>query len=671
MGSGSSGNSSTNSSVKSKDLRVAPEDPLSSQGYDSSENANKKPLENVPTSSSTTTAWAIWGNKTAGGFRGGNKNLDSSDCKETEDLKGETSNNDAGWWKKSSISSLRAFSRGDSSTVQPEGPKESSPTTKTAAVRADNVESAPATLAGSSEPRRRAWSFWNRKSAESEDNTATADVIESPSNNGGVSVIKPIINELITGGGPDDAILFKKKATDETATEQNLENKNEEQGHLQNVLTPAFEILPQHTAMASVYSSMGRYGRKWHFLSENTLKQKSLYRRKAATTLYDLRSDENQPVRVLLIGIHGFFPTKMIRPLIGEPTGTSTKFITEAEKAVIRWFRDQKVPVEISKIALEREGKVMDRVEFFQQVIKKWVDEINKADFIYFVAHSQGCPVSIILLAKLIEEGILQLDQTNLVSPEPDLRTGAVKKKVVSILAMAGVNNGPFYGVDQTLFVRAYSTIENDSLRELFQFQNFDSFLARKYIQSLKIIIASNVKITFVGSINDQLVPLYSSTCLFAHHPNIFRATFIDKDSKTPDFITRIVGIANHLNNLGFDDHGIIKEISASLAGTLTGGGHSKIYNEGQVYELGIKFALETSDAPDDQAVRYETYRVDELGSNPYHLPWCMRGLLFETGSHIGRQQIMDLFREFEEWDPQTKLLKDVKYRLNGLRSKL
>ena len=236
---------------------------------------------------------------------------------------------------------------------------------------------------------------------------------------------------------------------------------------------------------------------------------------------------------------------------------------------------------------------------------------------------------------------------------------------------MAGVNNGPFYGVDQTLFVRAYSTIENDSLRELFQFQNFQSVQAKKFIQSLRLIIASNVKVTFVGSINDQLVPLYSSTCLFANHPNIFKATFIDKDSRTPDFITRIVGIANHLNNLGIDDHGIIKEISGSLAGTLTGGGHSKIYNEGQVYELGIKFALETSDLPYAHAVKYTTYQVDELGSNPYHLPWCMRGLLYETGLHIGKEQIVDLFREFEEWEPETKLLKDVKYRLNGLRSKL
>lgn len=167
------------------------------------------------------------------------------------------------------------------------------------------------------------------------------------------------------------------------------------------------------------------------------------------------------------------------------------------------------------------------------------------------------------------------------------------------------------------------------------------------------------------------MVPLYSSTCLFAQHPNIFRATFIDQDSRTPEFITRIVSIANNLNNLGFDDHGIIKEISASLAGTLTCGGHSRIYNEGQVYDLGIKFALETTDIAVDTPVIYKPYQVDQLGSNPYHLPWCMRGLLFETSVQLGKEQIHALFKEFEEWEPETKQLKDVKYRLNGLKSKL
>ena len=145
----------------------------------------------------------------------------------------------------------------------------------------------------------------------------------------------------------------------------------------------------------------------------------------------------------------------------------------------------------------------------------------------------------------------------------------------------------------------------------------------------------------------------------------------MDKGSQTPDFITRIVKIAGSLINLGYDDHGIIKEISGSLAGPLTGGGHSTIYREVQVYELGIRFALETTEDFIDLAVDYTPYQLCDLGANTYHLPWCMRGLLYETDRHLNKDEINLLFQEFENWEPATKQLKDIKYRLNGIRYKL
>ncbi|EJS42463.1 YML020W [Saccharomyces arboricola H-6] len=383
----------------------------------------------------------------------------------------------------------------------------------------------------------------------------------------------------------------------------------------------------------------------------------------------NLLSDyQSRPIRVLLVGVHGFFPTKIIRPFIGEPTGTSTKFVTEAEEIVKEYFDQYKVPIEINKIALEREGEIFDRVDFFYEVMKHWSKEINNSDFIYFVSHSQGCPVTIMLLAKLIKNGVINLDNSQFFNDEIQFCSS---KKIISILAMAGINNGPFYGADQTLFVRAYQTIEKDSLRELFEFQKFDSKQSQSLIEGLRTVISNNVKITFVGSINDQLVPLYSSTCLFVNHPNIFRAIFIDRGSQTPAFITRIVKIAGSLLDLGYNDHGIIKEISGSLAGTLTGGGHSSIYNEKQVYHLGIKFALETTDLSEIFPVEYSPYKLSELGANPYRLPWCMRGLMYESNKHFSNEEIKMLFKEFEEWEPETKQLKDIKNRLNGLKYRL
>ncbi|SCV01408.1 LAMI_0G11298g1_1 [Lachancea mirantina] len=599
------------------------------------------------------TSWSIWGARKEGAGRVQQESLHNAE----EDS--------GGWWRKPSISSLRGGLPKKTEAL-PDRRRTGTPERDIDQDQLLHEGIGETTgLSDNEEPRRRTWSFWRNKNEEAGAGQPI-DAINA-SQPGSSGQLKPIINELITY--PDDAILFKTKSKEEIEREQNLKNENEELGFNKNILVPNFDILPPLTTLASLYISVARQGHKWNLLRESTLKQRSLYKRPASVTL-DALCRSAKPPKVLIIGVHGFFPHKMIRPLIGEPTGTSTKFITEAEKAVIRWFKENDTPVEIGKIALEREGKVSDRVAFFFEVLKKWSTQLNDADFVYFVAHSQGCPVTLILLAQLIESGLINPEALDLGDNEFRVKAKPTDK-VISVLAMAGVNNGPFYGVDQTLFVRAYSTIENDSLRELFQFQNFDSTLAKKLIQSLRLVIASNVKITFVGSINDQLVPLYSSTCLFAHHPNIFRATFIDKDSRTPAFITKIVETANSLNNLGYDDHGIIKEISSSLAGTLTGGGHSKIYNEGQVYELGIKFAMETTNMAQDTPVSYRTYEVDQLGSNPYHLPWCMRGLLFETSTHLGHSHIDELFKAFEDWEPDTKQLKDVKYRLNGLRSRL
>lgn len=602
----------------------------------------------------SSSAWSVWG---------GRKDSISGQMKEGAIAEEPPTGNrfpDEGnqtWWRKTSHTSLRAVSAKGSS------PEETPTSPTTEKTKEEPNEQFDATDKVG-EPKRKGWFFWGKR--PSVDDYKVDEVMESPVN----TAVKPVINELISGP-TEDAILYKTKSKNETANEQDLQNANESQGLKSNILTPSFEILPEYTTLASLYTNFGKYGHKWKLLGNDRMKQMSLYRRKPAVALNEMTGSSERSVKVLIVGVHGFFPTKMIRPIIGEPTGTSTKFITEAEKSVIRWFREQKTPVEISKIALEKEGEVFDRINFFFEVMKKWAAEIKKADFIYFVAHSQGCPVTIILLAKLIEAGIIDLDQMNFDTETPISEIKDKTRKIVGVLAMAGVNNGPFYGADQTLFVRAYSAIESDSLKELFQFQNFNSVQARKLVQSIRIIIASNVKICFVGSINDQLVPLYSSNGLFVDHPNIFRATFIDKDSRTPDFITRIVSIANHLNNLGYDDHNIIKEISGSLAGTLTGGGHSKIYNEGQVYDLGIKFALETTDVALETPVNFRPYQVDMLGSNPYHLPWCMRGLLFEARMHLGQDQIHQLFEEFEDWNPETKQLKDVKYRLNGLKSKL
>lgn len=396
---------------------------------------------------------------------------------------------------------------------------------------------------------------------------------------------------------------------------------------------------------------------------------------------------------ILIIGVHGFFPTRMIRPIIGAPKGTSLKFANEAEKAIIRYclendlINEYESKVSIQKIALEREGKIFDRVEFFTEILQKWENELNNADFIFVASHSQGCVVSIILLARLIKLGILK---------DP-------MHKRIGILGMAGVNNGPFYGVDKSFFMKAYSAIEHESMNELFELNKFDSQQSLAYKDSIQTIINVNVKICLIASINDQLVPLFSALASHVFHPNIYRACYIDSTSQTPKFVEKLVSLCTHLINVGFFDNNVIKELSTSLAGSFTGNGHSKIYNDGKVYDLGIKFVLDTDDIvipsengevsgdsraselPVSNQVYTKEFNIAKIGTNPYILPWCLRGFLFnveknwpnrdvtryenEYGLKNGYEEIHELYETFENWKPETKVYKDLKFRLNGFRA--
>ena len=49
--------------------------------------------------------------------------------------------------------------------------------------------------------------------------------------------------------------------------------------------------------------------------------------------------------------------------------------------------------------------------------------------------------------------------------------------------------------------------------------------------------------------------------------------------------MSHLVGFVLRLRNLGLTDHGLIRELSTPLAGSLYGGeGHSRIYDDDAVY---------------------------------------------------------------------------------------
>ena len=101
----------------------------------------------------------------------------------------------------------------------------------------------------------------------------------------------------------------------------------------------------------------------------------------------------------------------------------------------------------------------------------------------------------------------------------------------------------------------------------------------------MRIILNAGVKVTSVGSINDQVVPLYSALFSGIDHPGIVRAVFIDSDAfRTSDFLANLVVFSARLRNAGLSDHDLVYHVSEALAGALTGVGHSRIYEEADVY---------------------------------------------------------------------------------------
>ncbi|GAB7357924.1 hypothetical protein MBLNU230_g0091t1 [Neophaeotheca triangularis] len=415
--------------------------------------------------------------------------------------------------------------------------------------------------------------------------------------------------------------------------------------------------------------------------------------------------------RAIALGIHGFFPMPLIQKVLGQPTGTSIRFANYAATSIKTWADERQPEVkdlEIEKVALEGEGYIADRVSTLWKLLLNWLSHLRQADFILVACHSQGVPVSCMLVAKLIQLGCLS----------PNVRVG--------ICAMAGINLGPFPEYKSRLF--------GGSALELFDFGDSSSKVSKAYTESLELCLRHGVRVTFVGSLDDQLVSLESSLYTPLSHPYVSRATFIDGRLHTPNFLTHLVVFALKLRNRGISDHGLVRELSGPLAGSLVGGeGHSRVYDDPAVYRWAIDFALESTDvvappappAPtpasnvqstaaqkkqafDDAAAKrsslggppstlaaansirrgsvatsttlpgiapvIQVYTPPPTSSNanPFYLPWAVRGMLEEAAVKQDFQdEVKELVEEFEAWKPTSKVLKDVRWRLEGVRSML
>lgn len=311
---------------------------------------------------------------------------------------------------------------------------------------------------------------------------------------------------------------------------------------------------------------------------------------------------------------------------------------------------------------------IASRVDTLWKLLLNFSAHLQSADLILLAAHSQGVPVSVALLRKLLATGILK----------SDVRIG--------VCGMAGINLGPFASYQSSSRI-----LGAGSAAELFDFARPESVVAKQYREDLQACLAAGVRVTYVGSIDDQLVSLESSLHTPVSHPNIYRAIFVDGRIHAPGFVTALVGLAVKLKNLGRGDHGLIREVSLPLAGSLyTGEGHSRIYEDEGVYGLAVEFAVGTVEAGrglqapgrgrrasagsigQESKMMVEAYEPSGGNANPYLLPWAMRGILGEELVQTRlKGEVEELRRLFDEWKPVTKQLRDVKVRLEGLRARL
>ncbi|KAJ3252028.1 hypothetical protein HK104_007337, partial [Borealophlyctis nickersoniae] len=296
---------------------------------------------------------------------------------------------------------------------------------------------------------------------------------------------------------------------------------------------------------------------------------------KPAGVLERLTKSPHVIKRIVVIGVHGWFPNRVLQRVVGEPTGTSPRFVEKMDQAVRQFFSERYnitlPPDAIELMPLEGEGKIERRVEILYKALVEselgWKRKLGEADLVFVAAHSQGTPVSILLLARLIKEGLVD-----------------VTRQKVSVLAMAGISHGPFPALKSSLILKYF---EADHARELFEFNNPDSEISRKYQDAMRQILGSGVRVIAVGSWYDQVVPLYSAVMHGYNHPNIYRGLYIDGADYTPDFLSHLVVYALKLRNAGLSDHDLAIHLSEPLAGNVYGfgtQGHSVIYEELNVY---------------------------------------------------------------------------------------
>ncbi|KAG7440489.1 uncharacterized protein BT62DRAFT_910477 [Guyanagaster necrorhizus] len=381
--------------------------------------------------------------------------------------------------------------------------------------------------------------------------------------------------------------------------------------------------------------------------------------------------------RVVVIGIHGWFPGTMMRTVLGEPTGTSPKFVSMTLQALDEFQARHEVKLEkVTGIPLEGEGTIGGRVDKLYTSLTsnaEWMSDLHECDALIVATHSQGSVVSTHLLDRLLREGHLVTsfspgEQESLsLGVEPGL-VASRKKQRICCLALCGIHLGPLrYLSTSSLFQPYFQYFEGEATRELFEFQKTESDVSKAYVSALRNVVGHGAKMIYIASLNDQVVPLYSGLFTNVKHPLILRAVYIDGDAyHSSDFLSNLLVLLLRILNTGLSDSGLIAHLSEATAGSLNGVGHSTAYEEVGTYALAVNYLFLADDGTDTNQVEL---KLDDFNAateqNDYEIPWSLRDLIADPSiQRFFEGEFLSLRDAFKEWHPKTTILRDVKKKL-------
>ncbi|PFH48803.1 hypothetical protein AMATHDRAFT_149104 [Amanita thiersii Skay4041] len=387
--------------------------------------------------------------------------------------------------------------------------------------------------------------------------------------------------------------------------------------------------------------------------------------------------------KVVVIGVHGWFPGAVMRTVLGEPTGTSSKFVNMMTQALEDFQTEHGVKLEkVTKIPLEGEGTIKRRVEkLYTNLLanQEWIDDIHSADAILVATHSQGSIVTTHLLNCLIQDKHIRTSRNSIVAGPTgsfpagvgmDIAPAPIPQRVCC-LALCGIHLGPLrYLSTNSLFQPYFQYIESPAARELFEFQNTENEVSKEYVQALGNVLNNGTKMLYVASLNDQVVPIYSGLFTAASHPLILRALYIDGDAyHSSDFLANILVLLLRILNSGIPDSGLLVHLSEATAGSLNGVGHSTAYEEIATYALAVKYLFMTNNGLEEHPeLALEPFNARQE-QNDYEIPWALRDVIAdERVRHFFGQEISQLRDAFREWHPRTSILRDLKRKLQPIQ---